>query len=67
MLYFRETRFFERSAEQHDEIINFLASRDMARSVAVLKSNWTCAFISLCGPCEIEYRFREVGYTEANS
>jgi len=43
LLYFRETRFFERSAEQHDEIINFLASRDMARSVAVLKSNWTCA------------------------
>src|SRR5262249_25608385 len=43
LLYFREARFFDRSAEQHDEIIDFLANRDIAQSVAVLKNNWTCA------------------------
>ena len=43
LLYFREAQFFERSAEQHDEIIKSLLDRDMARSVAALNSNWMSA------------------------
>jgi DNA-binding GntR family transcriptional regulator len=42
-LYFHHAQFFERSAEQHDEILKSLSARDMARSVAALKSNWMCA------------------------
>lgn len=43
LLYFYQAQFFERSAEQHDEILKSLLDRDMMRSVAALNSNWMCA------------------------
>jgi DNA-binding GntR family transcriptional regulator len=43
LLYFRERRFFERSAEQHDRVIDSLGRNDMESAVEALKSNWTCA------------------------
>jgi len=42
LIYFNEPRFFERSAEQHESVIDGLAPKDLKASALALRENWTC-------------------------